>query len=931
MEALNQLLDDLEDRGALTDPVEVLLAFQEWAESTGRPLYPHQQEAAERLILEDKHLIAPTPTGSGKSLIGVAAILWSLARGGVSYYTAPLKALVGEKFFDLVDLFGAANVGMVTGDGSVNADAPIICATAEILANQALRWGDDLNVDTVVMDEFHYYADPERGWAWQAPLLTLTKTRFVLMSATLGDTSWFAKNLWEVTGREVAVLDSAKRPVPLEMSYAAEPLEKILQGLANQDRLPAYVVHPSQRAAVEEAERIASLDLRLGLDPDTAARLKDQVNTVQFHSSFGKTLKPLLLKGIGIHHAGMLPRYRRLVEKLAQAGLLRVISGTDTLGVGINVPIRTVVMTSLVKFDGNKERHLNSREFHQVAGRAGRAGFDTVGYVVAQAPEWEIDNAIAIARADGNAKQLEKIKKKKAPEGRTSWTEGTFNRLAQSAPEAMVPRWKITHAMVLNTLQKPGDQAENLNTLVYRNHNVLRATGSAKDRNPFADTLQHILESLEDSGVISGGQLTRADSGESGSGSAGDKGRPQGGHWTLTADLPETFALNQDLAPFALDYLQAFTDHADSPSADTSAAGGAFGDTLDVISVVESVLDDPNAILRAQERAAKDRVFAELKASGADYDERQTALERTTYPKPLSQELEAAFDTYVKANPWARGYFISPKSIIREMVETGQTFQAFEASLKIEFSEGVLLRYLSDAWRALTQIVPEPLKTERFIEVLDWLNDTIDRVDSSLLDEWKFLENPELRKTANLDGTTSAGGPDETELAFGERPDGTFDYRLNPAKLGTELHRELFSWLDMLGGDEFERLSAMETKLRSDQGGVSRPLAEIPPITESGWDKQLGAYWDAHDFMETVGEARHRRNFRVITQPTEADLPASIGISPEAILENLWLAELTIVDGDGDLDFGFYALLDPEASNEAFHPIWAPLGLWERL
>ena len=207
MEALNQLLDDLEDRGALTDPVEVLLAFQEWAESTGRPLYPHQQEAAERLILEDKHLIAPTPTGSGKSLIGMAAILWSLARGGVSYYTAPLKALVSEKFFDLVDLFGAANVGMVTSDGSVNADAPIICATAEILANQALRWGDDLNVDTVVMDEFHYYADPERGWAWQAPLLTLTKTRFVLMSATLGDTSWFAKNLWEVTGREVAILD----------------------------------------------------------------------------------------------------------------------------------------------------------------------------------------------------------------------------------------------------------------------------------------------------------------------------------------------------------------------------------------------------------------------------------------------------------------------------------------------------------------------------------------------------------------------------------------------------------------------------------------------------------------------------------------------------------------------------------------------------
>ena len=485
--------------------------------------------------------------------------------------------------------------------------------------------------------------------------------------------------------------------------------------------------------------------------------------------------------------------------------------------------------------------------------------------------------------------------------------------------------------MVLNTLQRPGDQAENLNALAYRNHNVLRATGPAKDRNRFADTLQHILESLEDSGVISERQPVHGDSSESGSGSAGGEGHPQHGDWTLTADLPETFALNQDLAPFALDYLQAFTCRTGSSSADTPAVEIAFGDTLDVISVVESVLDDPNAILRAQERAAKDRVFSELKASGADYDERQAALEKTTYPKPLCQELEAAFATYVKANPWARGYFISPKSVIREMVETGQTFQAFETSLKIEFSEGVLLRYLSDAWRALTQIVPEPLKTERFIEVLDWLNDTIDKVDSSLLDEWKFLENPELRKTANLDGTTSASGQDETERAFGERPDGTFDYRLNPAKLGTELHRELFPWLDMLGGDEFERLSAMETKLRSTQGGVSRPLAEIPPITEAGWDRQLGAYWDAHDFMETVGEARHQSNFRIITHPTEADLPAEASISPNGIPENLWLAELTIVDGEGDRDFGFYALVDPEASNEAFHPIWLPLGLWERL
>lgn len=167
------------------DPDAVYEGFVEWAADQGLRLYPAQDEAAIEIV-SGANVILSTPTGTGKSLVAIAAHAACLARGGRSYYTAPIKALVSEKFFALVDIFGAANVGMVTGDSSVNADAPIICCTAEILANLALRQGADANVDQVVMDEFHYYGDPDRGWAWQVPLLLLPRAQFVLMSATLG-------------------------------------------------------------------------------------------------------------------------------------------------------------------------------------------------------------------------------------------------------------------------------------------------------------------------------------------------------------------------------------------------------------------------------------------------------------------------------------------------------------------------------------------------------------------------------------------------------------------------------------------------------------------------------------------------------------------------------------------------------------------------
>ena len=203
---------------------EALELFLGWVESRGIELWPHQEEALLDLAAGD-NLILGTPTGSGKSMVALGLAFMSVCTDRRSYYTAPIKALVSEKFFDFVELFGKENVGMITGDASINADAPIICCTAEILANQALREGEKCDVGCVAMDEFHFYADPDRGWAWQVPLLTLPHTQFLLMSATLGDTTAIAASLEEHTGRTVDVLADAPRPVPLSYEFVDTALE----------------------------------------------------------------------------------------------------------------------------------------------------------------------------------------------------------------------------------------------------------------------------------------------------------------------------------------------------------------------------------------------------------------------------------------------------------------------------------------------------------------------------------------------------------------------------------------------------------------------------------------------------------------------------------------------------------------------------------
>src|SRR5579863_6131091 len=748
------------------DPDAIFSAFADWAKERGFSLYPHQEESLIEVVM-GSNVILSTPTGSGKSLVATGAHFAALANGQRSYYTAPIKALVSEKFFALCDVFGPANVGMMTGDASVNAKAPIICCTAEVLASIALRDGADADVGQVIMDEFHYYADPDRGWAWQVPLIELPKAQFILMSATLGDVTRFAEDLTRRTGWPTAVVKNAERPVPLVFAFSLEPLHETLSELLTTDQAPVYVVHFTQAAALEQAQALMSTNVCTREEKDAIAEM---IGHFRFASGFGKTLSRLVRHGIGVHHAGMLPKYRRLVETLAQAGLLKVICGTDTLGVGINVPIRTVVFTALSKFDGKRTRLLHAREFHQIAGRAGRAGFDTAGRVVVQAPEHVVENERALKKAGDDPKARRKVVRKKPPEGFVSWGQPTFERLVAAEPEPLTSSFTVTHAMVLNVIDRPGNAYQAMKHLLTDNH---------EDR---AKQRKHIHRAIEIyRALLAGGVVERLDEPD-------EKGR----YVRLTVDLQYDFALNQPLSPFALaaigllarpmaktaivsDAQAADISRGDDPPyppravarpmaktaivSDAQAADISRGDdppyppraegadpdnyALDVLSVIESTLDDPRQIMSAQLFRARGEAVAAMKAEGVEYEERMELLEDVTWPKPLEELLDAAYEIYRRGHPWVGDYAVSPKSVARELFERAMTFQEYVQFYGLARSEGIVLRYLADAYKALRQTVPDEAKTEELTDLIEWLGELIRQVDSSLVDEWEKLTNPD--------------------------------------------------------------------------------------------------------------------------------------------------------------------------------------------
>ncbi|MEV5337112.1 DUF3516 domain-containing protein [Streptomyces sp. NPDC052676] len=839
------------------DPDAVYLTFVEWAESTGIRLYPAQDEALIEIV-SGANVILSTPTGTGKSLVAVGAHFAAMVGGRRSYYTAPIKALVSEKFFALAEVFGAENVGMVTGDSAVNADAPIICCTAEILANLALRQGDAADVGLVVMDEFHFYGDPDRGWAWQVPLLELPQAQFVLMSATLGDVTTLAADLTRRTGRETASVTGVERPVPLHFFYETTPIHETIDDLLNTGQAPVYIVHFSQAAAMERAQALSSTKVATREQRDEIAAL---IGGFRFTTAFGKTLSRFLRAGIGVHHAGMLPKYRRLVEQLAQRGLLRVICGTDTLGVGINVPIRTVLLTALTKFDGTRMRQLNAREFHQIAGRAGRAGYDTAGTVVAQAPEHETENLAAIRKAGADPKKKRKIIRKKAPDGFVSWGEPSFRKLIDATPETLTSHMQITSAMLLNVIARGGDVFGNVRRLVFDNHEP-RARQRALALRALA-----IFRTLRESGVVE-------------TFDTGVPGAPKGVR--LTVDLQPNFALNQPLSPFALaafDLLDPSTGsgtqegsgtHPSTGSGAQEGSGTQVGTgsyALDMISIVEATLDDPRAVLSQQEFLARGEAVAAMKREGIEYDERMELLEGISYPKPLEELLDAAFETFSAAQPWIRDFALHPKSVVRDMYERAMSFGEYVAFYKIARSEGVVLRYLSDAYRAASQTIPEERKDEDLHDLIAWLGELVRQIDSSLLDEWSEL-------TA---GTAARGETDEPIV-----PPAPKRLTSNTRAFRTLVRNELFRRVQLAAREDVDALAELD-----------------PSFGAAAWSDALDAYFAEHDDIGTGPDARSSRMLLLTEGPTA------------------WTARQIIDDPVGDHDWGISATVDLAASDEA--------------
>ncbi|GAY10792.1 RNA helicase [Pseudonocardia sp. N23] len=813
------------------DPDALVETFAEWAfDEQGLSLYPAQEEALLELVT-GANVILSTPTGSGKSLVAIAAHAVALARGERTFYTAPIKALVSEKFFALCAVFGADKVGMLTGDAAVNETAPIICCTAEILANIALRGGRGAEVGSVVMDEFHFYADPSRGWAWQVPLIELPQAQFVLMSATLGDVSFFRDDLTRRTGRQTAVITSAERPVPLHYRYVLTPLHETIDELLATHEAPVYVVHFTQQAAVERAQSLMSVNVS---SKEDKAAIADLIGAFRFTAGFGRTLSRLVRHGIGVHHAGMLPRYRRLVETLAQAGLLKVICGTDTLGVGINVPIRTVLFTALAKYDGVRVRGLKAREFHQIAGRAGRAGYDTVGTVVAEAPDHEVENARLLARAGDDLKKRKRIVRKQAPDGFVGWSDKSFERLQTAQPEALTSHFTVTHAMLLNVISRPGDAFAAMRHLLEDNH-------EPRDRQR-----KHILRAiaiyraLRDSGVVE--ELPEPDA--------------EGRRVRVVGDLQLDFALNQPLSPFALAAVELL---------DRTSPTYA----LDVLSTIESTLDDPRQILHAQENKARGEAVQAMKADGIEYEERMALLEEVSYPKPLAENLEAALETYRRGHPWVADARLSPKSVVRDMSERSMTFVEYVGHYQLARSEGLVLRYLADAYRALRQTVPDEAKTEELTDIVEWLGELVRQVDSSLLDEWEAL-------------AAGAGTGDEpVPPSLDQGPAGV---TRNVRAFRVLVRNAMFRRVELAALRRWDLLGELD----KDNGWDA-----------AAWREAFDPYWELHDDIGTGPDARGPQ---LVT----------IEVEPER-----WRVRQVLDDPAGDRDWAVTAEVDLAASDEA--------------
>jgi uncharacterized protein DUF3516/helicase-like protein len=657
----------------------------------------------------------------------------------------------------------------------------------------------------------------------------------LLMSATLGDLRVITEGLAAFTGREVALVRGRERPVPLEFEYRETPLHETIADLVTTNRAPIYLVNFTQRGAADEAQNLMSVDLSTKAEKEA---LRAALADAAFDSPYGKEFQRFLRHGIGIHHAGLLPKYRLLVERLAQQGLLKVVSGTDTLGVGVNIPIRTVLFTQLCKFDGEKTGILGVRDLHQIAGRAGRKGFDERGYVLAQAPAHTIENKRLAAKQAAGKKV---VPHKPPTRGYVHWDRGTFDRLIAGTPEPLASRFEVTHGVLLNCLQSrtPGGGYKRLVSIIGRSHGGPRDKRNERRRAAAAfRTLRHAhLIDVVTTETVRGRVVE------------------------VSGELQRDFSLNQTLSLYLLEALSVLDR--ESPTY-----------ALDVLSLVEAIVEDPDAVLRKQLDQVKSQRMAEMKAAGVEYEQRIAELETLEWPKPNRDFIYATFNDFAERHPWVGETNVHPKSIAREMFERFTSFDDYVRDLGLERSEGVLLRHLSQVFRALEQTVPVAARTEPVLEVLAYLRSLLRDVDSSLLDEWEGLSDPErrLKKAA-------APGPVVDPVA---------ERRALVATIRVELHK------------------LVRALARRDYPAAARLLVagEGEPWSAERLTAALAPFWAEHTALLTTPEARR-------PDRTRLDEPAP----------RRFRAQQVLVDAEGDEDWSLDCVVDLAASRTDGAPI----------
>ena len=822
--------------GGVDAPERVLDLFLEWAIDIGFELYPAQEEALLELMA-DRHVVLDTPTGSGKSLVALGLQFRAICEGRRSYYTTPIKALASEKFFSLCAELGADNVGMLTGDASINATAPVVCCTAEVLANLALRRGEDLDAPYVIMDEFHYYADRDRGWAWQVPLVTLPKTQFLLMSATLGDMSGIMDHIEKRSGRAATLVHSDDRPVPLDFSYRETPLHETIEDLVKAAKAPIYLVNFTQRDCAEMAQKLTSMKLTTKEDK---AAIREAVGDTRFDTPYGREFKRFLGFGIGVHHAGLLPKYRLQVEQLAQRGMLKVISGTDTLGVGINIPLRTVLFTKLAKFDGRKVSRLKVRDFKQIAGRAGRKGFDDEGSVVCQAPEETIARLKEQRKAAANPKKRQKKGPRQSRPGEVSWSEDTLKKLVTNPPEKLRSRFRITPGMLVDLLQR--DAAVN-DPDAGNFSSARRLIADCHDDD--AEKKRHLERTAQLARSLFRAGITRME-------------RDTTGDYlwiVVDEDLQVDFSLFHNLSLFLVGAIEGL----DSDNPDHA---------LDFLTLVESVLEDPVVIIRRQVDRIKTELINRLKAEGVSYDERMNRLDEVTHPQPISDYIHGAFDHFRRDHPWVGGDLVRPKSIAREMVEDYLGFTDYVRRYGLQRSEGVLLRYLSQVYKTLNQNVPDQDKTEAVFDIIAFLRAMLERVDTSLIEEWESLLHPELLLEGDADTKTAHRVLAAREL------------RSDPRVLASRLRAELHQLTAALSRKDWEEAAAC----------VRHPSGESAAlVTAEDFADAMEPFFAAYPELLFDHRARLTEHSQITPASDHTWQVVQILLDPED--ENLWCVE----------------------------------------